>query len=76
MKLHENKILFKQAVQFTSVRIWIPAVFIVKDYWVTLALQTIFTHEAGEYTVFKGGTSLSKCFNIIIDSLKILTLFY
>ncbi|MEZ4980466.1 MAG: nucleotidyl transferase AbiEii/AbiGii toxin family protein [Saprospiraceae bacterium] len=43
----------------------IPAIFVEKDYWVTYALFTIFNDEIGGDTVFKGGTALSKCFNII-----------
>ena len=37
-----------------------------KDFWVTLLLDYLFHHsEFKEYFTFKGGTSLSKCFNII-----------
>jgi hypothetical protein len=43
----------------------IPAIFVEKDYWVTYALFTIFNDEIGSDTVFKGGTALSKCYNII-----------
>jgi len=31
----------------------------------TFALYSIFNSEAAEYAVFKGGTALSKCFEII-----------
>jgi predicted nucleotidyltransferase component of viral defense system len=65
MKLHQDKKLFRQAVQFTSDQMQIPATYIEKDYWVTYALFTIFNEEIGNDTVFKGGTSLSKCYNII-----------
>ena len=65
MKLHENKTLFRQAVQFTSDKMEIPAIYVEKDYWVTYALHTIFNNEIGKDTVFKGGTALSKCFNLI-----------
>jgi hypothetical protein len=43
----------------------IPAIYIEKDYWVTYALVTIFNNEIGKDTVFKGGTALSKCYNMI-----------
>ncbi|WP_244554743.1 nucleotidyl transferase AbiEii/AbiGii toxin family protein [Pontibacter indicus] len=36
-----------------------------KDYWVTFALFTIFSSEIGKDTVFKGGTALSKCYQMI-----------
>ncbi len=39
--------------------------FVEKDYWVTYALFTIFNNEIGKETVFKGGTALSKCYNMI-----------
>ena len=65
MKLHENKTLFRQAVQFTADQMNIPAIYVEKDYWVTYALYTIFNNDIGRDTVFKGGTALSKCYNMI-----------
>lgn len=65
MKLHENKTLFRQAVQFTADQMIIPAIYVEKDYWVTYALFTIFNNEIGKDTVFKGGTALSKCYKMI-----------
>ncbi len=70
MKLHENETLFRQAIQATAQRMAqegkeIPEIFIEKDYWVTVALYHIFTSEAAEYAVFKGGTALSKCHRLI-----------
>lgn len=65
MKLHENKEIFQDAILAASQLFGIPEIYIEKDYWVTIALQEIFNSSASEYAVFKGGTSLSKCFNII-----------
>lgn len=65
MKLHENKDLFRQAIQFTAQQMALPEIYVEKDYWVTFALYLIFTDPIGEETVFKGGTSLLKCFNTI-----------
>jgi hypothetical protein len=65
MKLHEDRTLFRQAVQFTADRMSIPAMYVEKDYWVTYALFTIFNNEIGKDTVFKGGTALSKCDNLV-----------
>lgn len=65
MNLHEDKKLFRDAVRATSEFKEIREVYIEKDYWVTNALKTIFAHPVGEDTIFKGGTALSKCFNII-----------
>ena len=60
MNLHEDKTLFRQAVQFTADQLKIPAVYVEKDYWVTYVLNTIFSNEIGKETIFKGGTALSK----------------
>ncbi len=66
MKLHENKELFQDAITATSQQKGIPEIYIEKDYWVTLVLHAIFNNEIGKETVFKGGTALSKC-NQLID---------
>lgn len=65
MRLHENKELFRQAIQFTSQKMNIPEIYVEKDYWVTFALHAVFTRPVGSDTVFKGGTSLLKCFHRI-----------
>jgi hypothetical protein len=65
MRLHKNKILFRQAIQFTADKMQIPAIYVEKDYWVTFVLFTIFNNDIGQDVVFKGGTALSKCFNMI-----------
>jgi len=65
MKLHEDRTLFRQAVQFTADRMSIPAMYVEKDYWITYALFAIFNNEIGKDTVFKGGTALSKCDNLV-----------
>ncbi|WP_127845275.1 nucleotidyl transferase AbiEii/AbiGii toxin family protein [Psychroflexus aestuariivivens] len=65
MKLHEDKKLFRQAIQYASDQMQIPAVYVEKDYWVTFALFNIFNNDIGRDTIFKGGTALSKCFNVI-----------
>jgi len=43
----------------------INQVAIEKDWWVTITLKALFQTECAESLVFKGGTSLSKGFNII-----------
>jgi predicted nucleotidyltransferase component of viral defense system len=65
MKLHQNTDLFKDAVTFTAQEMNLPSIYIEKDYWVTFALYTIFRSEIGQDTVFKGGTALSKCYDLI-----------
>lgn len=66
MKLHQNRTIFQDAIKFTAQQMNIPPAFVEKDYWVTYALFAIFNHEEiGKDTIFKGGTALSKCYNMI-----------
>ncbi len=65
LTLHHNKKLFKQAIQASADLKNIKAIYVEKDYWVTYALYTIYKDAINNDTVFKGGTSLSKCFNSI-----------
>ena len=46
-------------------RAGLPATAIEKDWYVTLALSIVFSTEFAEHLVFKGGTSLSKGWNLI-----------
>ncbi|TVR19682.1 MAG: nucleotidyl transferase AbiEii/AbiGii toxin family protein [Balneolaceae bacterium] len=43
----------------------LPPIAVEKDFWVTLVLQSVFELEQAESFVFKGGTSLSKGWNLI-----------
>lgn len=65
MKLHQNQTLFKQAIRATADKMNIPDIYVEKDYWVTYALFLISADDIGKDVVFKGGTALSKCFNLI-----------
>lgn len=66
MILHQDKKVFEQAVRYTAEKLNILPIYIEKDYWVTYALKILFTHPTTkEYLVFKGGTSLAKCYNLI-----------
>lgn len=65
MTLHEDKKLFQEAVRFTAQQMGILEIYIEKDYWVCYALKQIFTSPVAEYSIFKGGTALSKCYKII-----------
>src|ERR1700723_2410437 len=42
-----------------------PVYLLEKDIWVVWALQGLFESQVGEHLVFKGGTSLSKGYDII-----------
>lgn len=65
MILHQNLTEFVKAVNFTAETMGIKSIYVEKDYWVTFALFTIFNNEIGRDTVFKGGTALSKCYNMV-----------
>ena len=65
MNLHLDKNNFEGAVVAAADYFGIPEIFIEKDYWVTYALHQLFHSEIKDLIVFKGGTSLSKCYNVI-----------
>jgi hypothetical protein len=65
MKLHENISLYVDAIRVTAQQMHIPPEYVEKDYWVTYTLHTIFKNKIGEETIFKGGTALLKCYNLI-----------
>lgn len=48
-----------------SERTGLPSSAVEKDWWVTLALNIIFSLPYSKHIVFKGGTSLSKVWNLI-----------
>ena len=65
MTLHENKDLFRQAILATAAQRQMAEIYVEKDYWLTAALHKIFHSPAAAYTVFKGGTALSKAHRLI-----------
>ena len=61
--LHNDKALFERAVLDTFEKYGIVPVIIEKDYYVTLFLREIVKRQPK--IIFKGGTSLSKCYHLI-----------
>lgn len=57
----QRKATIDQAEQLSG----ISAKVIEKDWWVTLTLKALFGSVYSRYIVFKGGTSLSKCWKLI-----------
>jgi len=56
----------KQAIfNEVSAQINLPSAAIEKDWWVVRTLELVFASSIAPHTVFKGGTSLSKAWNII-----------
>lgn len=63
MFLHNDTQLFSEAVSATANEMQLPVAIIEKDYYVTMILREL-AKRAPE-CVFKGGTSLSKCYHVI-----------
>lgn len=56
-----KKLVFEQV----AANVGLPPIAIEKDFWVTLVLESVFELGLAESMVFKGGTSLSKGWNLI-----------
>lgn len=63
MNLHENQVNFRESIIRASKYFKIAQDIIVKDYFVTLFLKTLKANLPN--FIFKGGTSLSKCYKAI-----------
>ena len=61
--LHHDKQMFEQMILRTSSYLGVKAEIVEKDYFVTLFLKKL--TEIMPEIVFKGGTSLSKCYHVI-----------
>ena len=62
MRLHHNPDEFLELVELTSKKINIPAIAVRKDYFITIILNNLEESDFADKVVFKGGTSLSKCY--------------
>lgn len=65
MTLHENTEQFKTGIRAASDHFGMREEFVEKDYWVTCVLKKLSESEFKDQVVFKGGTSLSKVYNLI-----------
>jgi predicted nucleotidyltransferase component of viral defense system len=66
MTLHTADIkIFSDSIRAASEQLKINQVFVEKDYWITLVLNRLSKTKYVSDTVFKGGTSLSKGFELI-----------
>jgi hypothetical protein len=59
--IEERKIILRETARSEH----LPEYAVEKDWWVTMTLKAIFNTEYHDYMVFKGGTSLSKGWNLI-----------
>lgn len=62
MNLHEHTDDFSDLVSITAAYKHIPESAVERDYYIVLLLQNLENSEFAEQCVFKGGTSLSKCY--------------
>ena len=62
MKLHENKAEFRELITLTAQEKHIPESAVERDYYIVQALLFLSNSENAGRCVFKGGTSLSKCY--------------
>ena len=67
MILHNNTQEFEELVDLTSQHINIPPGAVRKDYFISLVLENLSESEFVDWVVFKGGTSLSKCYPTSIE---------
>ena len=65
MLLHKDEGALEEAIRATANSLSLPIEYVEKDYWVTFALKTLALSNMGDEIVFKGGTSLSKAYNLI-----------
>lgn len=63
MNLCEDKDLFEQIILQTANELGIPPAIVEKDYYVTQMLKQLIAEDSN--IIFKGGTSLSKCYKLI-----------
>ncbi|MBR2694972.1 MAG: nucleotidyl transferase AbiEii/AbiGii toxin family protein [Thermoguttaceae bacterium] len=63
MRLYEDKTRFRELITETSEELGLLPSIVEKDYYVTCILKRIV--ESVPFIIFKGGTSLSKCFRVI-----------
>lgn len=61
LDLNERKVLIQQTVNKEGIH----ELAVEKDWWVSVVLKALFNCECKDYLLFKGGTSLSKGWNLI-----------
>lgn len=63
MFLHEDRDVFKELVEATAAEIGVSGEIIEKDYYGSMILREL--AKCNSNIVFRGGTSLSKCYKLI-----------
>lgn len=65
MTLHTDEAAFREAVRATAGALGMQETFVEKDYWVTWVLRNLADSAWADQVVFKGGTSLSKAYQLV-----------
>ena len=63
--IHKKETDRLDLLRLVSAKANLPDFMIEKDWWVTTVLESIFTCDLHKHFVFKGGTSLSKSWNLL-----------
>ena len=67
MNLHTNTAIFEELISVTSINLNLPPSAVRRDYYLVMLLHNLSMSEFAESVVFKGGTSISKCYPGIIN---------
>ncbi len=62
MKLHESKTEFRDLISIVAEYKHLPQSAVERDYYIVVLLKNLAESEYADQCVFKGGTSLSKCY--------------
>ena len=60
--LHEDRVVFEELITLVAETKRIPEDAVMRDYYITMLLDNLSKSPYKEVCVFKGGTSLSKCY--------------
>ena len=62
MKLHEYHEEFKTLISIVASKLHVPESAVERDYYIVFLLKKLENSDYADKCVFKGGTSLSKCY--------------
>lgn len=62
MRLHNDEEVFQELIELAARKYNLPSDAVRKDYFITLILRNLSQSDYLDKVVFKGGTSLSKCY--------------
>ena len=60
--LHNDRELFEELIALVAEEMGLPEAAVLRDYYITYILDNLSQSDFKEHCIFKGGTSLSKCY--------------